>query len=277
MEKILSEETTSSMTPESCWRIGGKQVQSRFMLGTALYPSPHLMLEALKASQADIITVSIRRQSPQDKGGQAFWEMVQSLNKTLLPNTAGCRTVKEAVNTAMMARELFDTNWIKLEVIGDDYTLQPDPFLLVEAAEVLVKEGFEVFPYTTEDLIVCQRLVNVGCRILMPWAAPIGTAKGPVNPDSLIAIRKRFPDLNLIIDAGIGLPSHATQVMEMGFDGVLLNSAVALSQDPVKMAQAFAKSIEAGRLAYEAVPMPKRDMASPSTPVLGTPFWHLST
>jgi thiazole synthase len=277
MEKILSEETTSSMTPESCWRIGGKQVQSRFMLGTALYPSPHLMLEALKASQADIITVSIRRQSPQDKGGQAFWEMVQSLNKTLLPNTAGCRTVKEAVNTAMMARELFDTNWIKLEVIGDDYTLQPDPFLLVEAAEVLVKEGFEVFPFTTEDLIVCQRLVNVGCRILMPWAAPIGTAKGPVNPDALIALRKRFPDLNLIIDAGIGLPSHATQVMEMGFDGVLLNSAVALSQDPVKMAQAFAKSIEAGRLAYEAVPMPKRDMASPSTPVLGTPFWHLST
>ena len=271
------EKSASVKAGESFWTIGGKTVESRFMLGTALYPSPQIMLEALAASLADIITVSIRRQSPQDKGGQAFWEMIQSLKKTLLPNTAGCRTVKEAVNTALMARELFDTNWIKLEVIGDDYTLQPDPFLLVEAAEVLVKEGFEVFPYTTEDLIVCQRLVDVGCRILMPWAAPIGTAKGPVNLEALLALRKRFADLNLIIDAGIGLPSHAAQVMEMGFDGVLLNSAVALSQDPVKMARAFAQSIEAGRLAYEAGPMPKREMASPSTPVLGTPFWHQSS
>lgn len=256
------------------WEIGGKTLQSRLFVGTALYPSPEIMLKALQASGTQVVTVSLRRQSPGTQGGKQFWEMIQSLGVHLLPNTAGCRSVKEVIATAYMAREIFNTHWIKLEVIGDDFTLQPDPFALLEATKILVQEGFEVFPYTTEDFIVAQRLVDAGCAILMPWAAPIGTGKGVMNPYALKLLRARFPDIKLIADAGIGLPSHATQVMEMGFDGVLLNSAIALADDPEKMAVAFAMAVESGAWAYQAGPMPQRDMAMPSTPVLGTPFWH---
>lgn len=256
------------------WEIGGKTVQSRMFVGTALYSSPEVMRSALQASGTEVVTVSLRRQSPSTQGGQHFWDMIRALNVHVLPNTAGCRSVQEAINTAYMARELFDTHWIKLEVIGDDFTLQPDPFALVEAAKILMQEGFEVFPYTTDDLIVAQRLVDAGCFILMPWAAPIGTGKGIINPYALRQLRARFPRIQLIADAGLGLPSHAAQVMELGFDGVLLNSAIALADDPVNMAAAFAKAVEAGALGYQAGPMPQRDMAMPSTPVLGTPFWH---
>lgn len=258
------------------WNIGGQVLQSRLLVGTALYPSPAVMLSALQASGAQVVTVSLRRQAPGTKGGEQFWELIRSLNAHLLPNTAGCRSVKEAVTTAHMARELFNTHWIKLEVIGDDLTLQPDPFALVEAASILIQDGFEVFPYTTEDFIVAQRLVDAGCSILMPWAAPIGTGKGLMYPYALRLLRSRFPQIQLIADAGIGLPSHATQVMELGFDGVLLNSAIALADDPINMATAFARAVEAGALGYQAGPMPQRDMATPSTPVLGTPFWHQS-
>jgi thiazole synthase len=173
-----------------------------------------------------------------------------------------------------MARELFGTSWIKLEVIGDDYTLQPDPFQLVEAARALVDDGFEVFPYSNSDLIVAQRLVDVGCRIVMPWAAPIGSGQGPTDLRALETLRARLPDTILVIDAGIGKPSHAAQVMEMGYDAVLLNSAIALSHDPIKMGAAFADAIEAGRAGFEAGLMDERTIASPSTPTLGTPFWH---
>lgn len=256
------------------WELGGKTLQSRLLLGTALYPSPEMMRQAIEASGAEVVTVSLRRQTPEAKGGNAFWEMIRHSGLHLLPNTAGCRTSKEAIATAFMARELFDTHWIKLEVIGDDYTLQPDPFALVEAAEILNQEGFEVFPYMTDDLILAQRLLDVGCKILMPWAAPIGTGQGPKNPDALATLRSRLPEAILIVDAGLGLPSHAASVMEMGFDGVLLNSAVALSQNPPQMSAAFALAIEGGALAYQAGPMQKRHMAKPSTPVLGTPFWH---
>ena len=256
------------------WEIGGKTLQSRLFVGTALYPSPEIMLKALQASGTQVVTVSLRRQSPGTQGGKQFWDMIQSLGVHLLPNTAGCRSVKEVITTAYMAREIFNTHWIKLEVIGDDFTLQPDPFALLEATKILVQEGFEVFPYTTEDFIVAQRLVDAGCSILMPWAAPIGTGKGVMNPYALKLLRARFPDIKLIADAGIGLPSHATQVMEMGFDGVLLNSAIALADDPEKMAVAFALAVESGAWAHQAGPMPQRDMAMPSTPVLGTPFWH---
>ena len=193
---------------------------------------------------------------------------------TLLPNTAGCRSVQEAVTTAQMARELFNTHWIKLEIIGDEYNLQPNPFDLVEAARLLINDGFEVFPYTTDDFIVAQRLVDVGCQILMPWASPIGSGRGLMNPYALRVLRERFPDTTLIVDAGLGLPSHATQVMEMGYDGVLLNSAVALAHDPVQMARAFSYAVQAGHACFTAGPMPKREMASPSTPTLNTPFWH---
>ena len=259
------------------WEIGGQQLQSRLMVGTALYPSPELMLKSVEASGTEVVTVSLRRQSPDSKGGEQFWDMIKSLNIHLLPNTAGCRTVNEAVTTAHMARELFNTHWIKLEVIGDDFNLQPDPFALVEAARILVEDGFEVFPYTTEDFIVAQRLVEAGCIILMPWAAPIGTGRGPMNPYALKILRARFPQVKLIADAGIGLPSHAAQVMEFGFDGVLLNTAIAQAEDPAKMAKAFALAVEAGALAYQAGPMLQRDIAIPSTPVLGTPFWHQIT
>jgi thiazole synthase len=173
-----------------------------------------------------------------------------------------------------MAREIFNTPWIKLEVIGDDYTLQPDPVALIEAAARLVADGFEVFPYTTDDLVVAKRLMDVGCRILMPWAAPIGSGRGVMNPYALKTLRARLPEAILIVDAGLGKPSQAAQVMEMGFDGVLLNSAVALAEDPVTMARAFALGVESGRLGYEAGPMAEREMAVPSTPTLGTPFWH---
>jgi len=187
----------------------------------------------------------------------------------VLPNTAGCHTVKEAVTTAHMARELFDTPWIKLEVIRDDETLQPDVFGLVEAARVLSEDGFEVFPYTTEDLAVADRLVEAGCRVLMPWGAPIGSARGLNNLYGLRALRAHFPDVPLVIDAGLGVPSHAAAAMELGYDAVLLNTAVAEAGDPVAMARAFALAIEAGRMAFAARPLEPRDMAVPSTPVLG--------
>ena len=253
------------------WSIGEIQLNSRLLLGTAQYPSPKIMCEAINASKTEVITVSLRRQLSTQKKNY-FWELLQSLNCYLLPNTAGCYSVKEAVITAQAARELFDTSLIKLEIIGDEYTLQPNPFELVKAADLLTKEGFEVLPYCTEDMILCQRLVDVGCRILMPWAAPIGSARGLANSYALRLLRERFPDIPLIIDAGIGRPSHATTVMEMGFDAVLLNSAVALACDPVSMAEGFAHAVQAGRLAYKAGMIEPRNIAKATTPLLSKPF-----
>ncbi len=190
----------------------------------------------------------------------------------MLPNTAGCRTAKEAIATAQMARELFATNWIKLEVIGDEDTLQPDFFGLVEAAHSLGQEGFCVFPYMTEDLTVAERLLEVGCRVLMPWAAPIGSGRGLNNVYGLRALRNKFPDVPLIIDAGLGAPSHAAAAMELGYDAVLLNTAVARAGDPAAMAGAFALGVTAGRAAFLAKPMTPRDLAESSTPVFGRAF-----
>ena len=259
------------------WKIGGKTLNSRLLIGSALYPSPANMEDAIKISGAQIVTVSLRRQAAGGKdstGGNQFWDIIKSMGIEVLPNTAGSHSAKEAITTAQMAREVFGTNWVKLEVIGDQYNLQPDPFETVKAAEVLIKEGFEVFPYTTDDLVVAKRLADVGCNIIMPWGSMIGSGKGLMNPDNLVAIRKQFPDLQLVVDAGIGKPSHATEAMELGYDGVLLNSAIALAQDPVKMADAFRVAVEAGRLGYEAGAMKEREFASPSTPTVGTPFWH---
>ena len=247
----------------------GVELSSRLLLGTARYPSPAVLGEAVKASGAEVVTVSVRRESGAGRAGQAFWSFVQETGLRVLPNTAGCHTVKEAVTTAHMARELFDTKWIKLEVIRDDDTLQPDIFGLVEAARVLSEDGFEVCPYTTEDLVVADRLVEAGCRVLMPWGAPIGSARGLNNVYGLRALRAHFPDIPLVVDAGLGVPSHASAAMELGYDAVLLNTAVAEAGDPVAMARAFALAIEAGRLAYAAQPMEPRDMAVPSTPTFG--------
>ncbi|TNF44400.1 MAG: thiazole synthase [Epsilonproteobacteria bacterium] len=265
---------TKQLESNDTWEIGGKTLSSRLLIGSALYPSPANMEDAIKISGAQIVTVSLRRQAAGAGGGNAFWDIIKSLGIEVLPNTAGSHSAKEAITTAQMAREVFGTNWVKLEVIGDQYNLQPDPFETVKAAEVLIKEGFEVFPYTTDDLVVAKRLADVGCKIIMPWGSMIGSGKGLMNPDNLMAIRKQFPDLQLVVDAGIGKPSHATQAMELGYDAVLLNSAIALAQDPVKMADAFRVAVEAGRLGYEAGVMKEREFASPSTPTVGTPFWH---
>ena len=247
----------------------GKHVDSALMLGTARFPSPAIMAEAFRVSEAGIATVSLRREQG---GGQDFWALISDLGTRILPNTAGCHSVKEAVTTAHMARELFGTTWIKLEVIGNTDTLQPDVIALIEAARILTEDGFEVFPYCTEDLTICDRLLGVGCQVLMPWGAPIGSGRGLNNSWGLRALRAHFPDVPLVVDAGIGLPSHASQAMELGYDAVLLNTAVACAGDPVAMARAIALAVEAGRLAHTADPMEARDMAVPSTPVIGKAY-----
>ena len=247
----------------------GVALQSRLLLGTSKYPSLDAMAKSIRAAGAEAVTVSVRRESAKYREGQEFWRILRELGVRVLPNTAGCYSVKEAVTTAEMAREIFDTKWIKLEVIGDPGTLAPDVFGAVEAAKILVAAGFEVFPYTTEDLIVCDRLVDAGCRVLMPWGAPIGSGKGLNNPFGLRVLRARHPDVPLIVDAGLGLPSHATAAMELGYDAVLLNTAVGTAGDPVAMAAAFRQAIEAGLAARRAGPMQPKEFAEPSTPTVG--------
>jgi thiazole synthase len=173
-----------------------------------------------------------------------------------------------------MAREVFETDWIKLEVIADDYTLQPDPFKLVEATEQLSALGFTVFPYMTEDLSLAQRLVDAGCDILMPWGAPIGSGRGLANIHGLKLLRERFADKTLVVDAGIGAPSHAAAAMELGYDAVLVNTAVSKANDPPQMAEAIANAIEAGRQGYLSGVITPQDSARASTPLLDKPFWH---
>lgn len=245
------------------------EIRSRLLLGTARYPSPAVLAEAVRRSGTDIVTVSLRRETAGGRQGGAFFELIRELGVRVLPNTAGCHSVSEAVLTARMAREVFGTDWIKLEVIGHQDTLQPDVFGLVEGARILTGEGFQVFPYTTDDLVVAERLLEAGCQVLMPWCAPIGSAMGPQNMQGLRAMRAEFPDVPLIVDAGIGRPSHATTVMELGYDAVLLNTAVAGAADPAAMAEAFTKAIDAGHAAHGAGMLEPRDMAVPSTPVIG--------
>ncbi|HEX7636894.1 MAG TPA: thiazole synthase [Burkholderiaceae bacterium] len=256
----------------SPWRVYDQVLASRFLIGSAGYPSPAVLERAIEASGAQVVTVGLKRELA-GGGGHHPGDSIAMLRALcereglrLLPNTAGCRSAREAVLLAQMARELFDTPWIKLEVIGDEHTLQPDPFELVEAAAELSGLGFEVFPYCTDDLVVCRRLLDAGCRVLMPWAAPIGSAQGLLDPTALRTLRARLPHVPLIVDAGLGAPSHAAQAMELGFDGVLLNSAVAQAVDPPAMAAAFAQAISGGRLGFEAGLIAPQDMARPSTP-----------
>jgi thiazole synthase len=253
------------------FELAGMRLQSRFLLGTAGYPSPHVLQQAIAASGTQVVTVGLRRQLA-GEGDNGFIAAIRASGARLLPNTAGCATAREAIALAHMARELLGTHWLKLEVVGDEHTLAPDPFELVAAATQLVKDGFEVFPYCTDDLVACRRLLDAGCRVLMPWGAPIGSGQGLSNPLALRTLRARLPGVPLIVDAGIGTPSHAAQAMELGFDAVLLNSAVAQAVDPVAMARAFRLAIEAGRLGHEAGLLAPHDMAVPSTPVTGRPF-----
>ncbi|GBQ04923.1 thiazole synthase [Saccharibacter floricola] len=249
-------------------------VQSRFLLGTARYPSPASLEKAVKISDCDIVTVSLRRErlsfsNNSERPGQSFWSLIQKIGVKVLPNTAGCFSVQEAVTTAHMARELMGTSWIKLEVIGDEHSLHPDVFGLVEAARILTEDGFSVFPYTTTDLGVAERLLQVGCQVLMPWASPIGSGQGLSDVAALEAMRASFPNIPLIVDAGIGRPSQAAEAMEMGFDAVLLNTAVARSGNPIQMALAFSKAIESGHLAYQADCMEPYKGGMASSPIIG--------
>ncbi len=249
-------------------QVYGTDISSRLLLGTAQYPSPKILTDAIRACGTEIVTVSLRRESA-GGNGDGFWQGLRDTGCHILPNTAGCHTAQEAVTTAQMARDVFDTNWIKLEVIGHSDTLQPDVFALVEATRILAADGFQVFPYTTDDLVVGEKLLDAGCEVLMPWGAPIGSGQGLRNPDALRAMRAHFPDIPLIVDAGIGRPSDACMAMELGMDAVLLNTAVAKAGDPVGMAVAMNGAIKAGRAGFAADPMDPRDMAVPSTPILG--------
>lgn len=267
----------SSLPPghDDPWQVGPVTLASRFLIGTAGYPSPAVLGEAIVASGAEVVTVGLKRSlaAAGDNGYVAtLREVLERTGARLLPNTAGCRNAQEAITLAHMARELYGTPWLKLEVVGDEHTLQPDPFELLRAAERLVKDGFTVFPYCTDDLVLCRRLLDAGCPLLMPWGAPIGSGQGLLNPYALRTLRERLPDTVLIVDAGIGAPSHAAQAMELGYDAVLLNSAVAQAREPVAMARAFRLAIEAGRGGWRAGVMARQDFAVASTPVLGHPF-----
>lgn len=260
---------------DTVWTVHGTRLHSRLLLGTAGYPSPAVLEQALQAGGTQVVTVGLRRVLAGGGDNGFIGQLLPGLRERgahLLPNTAGCRSAREAVALAHMARELYRTDWIKLEVVGDEHTLQPDPWGTLEAATELVREGFAVFPYCTDDLVSCQRLLDAGCEVLMPWGAPIGSGQGLLNPWALRTLRERLPDATLIVDAGIGTPSHATQALEMGFDAVLLNSAVAQAGDPVGMARAFAHAVQAGRLAFQSGALAPQAMAVASTPVAGRPM-----
>jgi thiazole synthase len=247
--------------------LGGRSWTSRLILGTGGFRSLRSMEEAIEASGAEIVTVALRRIDMNASGSVV--ESLRRAGRFLLPNTAGCYTAHDAVLTARMARDAFETDWVKLEVIGDDRTLYPDPTELLEAAETLVGEGFVVLPYTNDDPILARRLEEVGCAAVMPLGAPIGSGMGIRNPYNLAIIVERA-GVPVICDAGVGTASDAAIAMELGCDGVLLASAVARARDPVKMASAMRAAIEAGRLAYEAGRMPRKLHAEASTPVAGT-------
>lgn len=248
-------------------RIGDRTFASRLIIGTGKYRSYDEMKAAHRASGAEIVTVAVRR-VPLDRGAESFLDHLDPAMQ-ILPNTAGCYTAEEAIRTARLAREALQTDLIKLEVIGDQTTLFPDNEQTLEAARVLVKEGFTVLPYFTDDLIMAKKLLDAGCPAVMPLAAPIGSGLGIQNPANLRIMREQLPEATIIVDAGVGTASDAAIAMELGADAVLMNTAIAEAQDPAKMAQAMKLAIEAGRLAYLAGRMSKRLYASASSPLTG--------
>ncbi|WP_119679648.1 thiazole synthase [Indioceanicola profundi] len=247
-------------------KIAGKSFGSRLFLGSAGYPNQQVFLDSLAASGAEILTVSVRR-ADLTGHGEGLLELVAG-KVHLLPNTAGCATVKDAVLTAQLGREALGTDWVKLELIGDRETLYPDVEQLLRAADELVRDGFIVLPYCTDDHIVCQKLADVGCAAVMPLGSPIGTGLGILNPYNIETVCARSP-VPVVLDAGIGTASDAALAMELGCDAVLLNTAVSKSTDPVRMAAAMRAGVEGGRLARLAGRIPKRTRAEASSPELG--------
>jgi thiazole synthase len=259
--------STVVQTRSDRFEIGGRPFTSRLIIGTGKYRNHEEMKAAHRASGAELVTVAVRR-VPLDRSSESFLDHLDPALQ-LLPNTAGCYTAEEAIRTARLAREALQTDLIKLEVIGDQTTLFPDNEQTLEAARVLVKEGFAVLPYFTDDLIMAKKLLDAGCPAVMPLAAPIGSGLGVQNPANLRIMREQLPDATIIVDAGVGTASDAAIAMELGADAVLLNTAIAEAQDPAKMAEAMKLGIEAGRLAYLAGRMNKRLYASASSPLSG--------
>jgi thiazole synthase len=256
-----------STLPHDSLVIAGRKLDSRLILGTSRYPDPQVMIEALEASGTELVTVAVRRMTITDGSKQSLLAMLRG-RFSILPNTAGCYTAKEAVLTAQLAREALDTNWVKLEVIGDDETLFPDVPELLKAAEELIADGFVVLPYCNDDPITCRKLADMGCAAVMPLGAPIGSGMGIRNPYNLRIIREQCT-VPLIIDAGVGTASDVAVAMELGIDGVLLNTAIAQAKHPVQMANAMRLAAEAGRLAFNAGRIPKRLYAAASSPEEG--------
>jgi thiazole synthase len=252
--------------PHDSLVIAGRKLDSRLILGTSRYPDPTVMIEALEASGTELVTVAVRRVTLMDSK-DSFLSMLRG-RFSILPNTAGCFTAKEAVLTAQLAREALDTNWVKLEVIGDEETLFPDVSELLKAAEQLLADGFVVLPYCNDDPITCRKLADMGCAAVMPLGAPIGSGMGIRNPYNLRIIREQC-SIPLIIDAGVGTASDVAVAMELGADGVLLNTAIAQAKHPVQMATAMRLAAEAGRLAYNAGRIPRRLYAKASSPEEG--------
>jgi len=248
--------------------IAGKTYRSRLLIGTSKYPNQQIMLDAIEKTGAEIVTIAIRRIDMKNQTGETVFDLLDRKKFTFLPNTAGCYTAKDAILTAQLAREALETDLIKLEVIGDDETLFPDVEQLLKAANDLVKAGFTVLPYCNDDPITCRKLADLGCPAVMPLGAPIGSGMGIRNPYNLQIIMETVKVL-VIVDAGVGTASDVAVVMELGVDGVLMNTAVAGAKDPVKMALAMRLALESGRLAYEAGRIPKRLYANASSPLEG--------
>ncbi|MGY8961577.1 MAG: thiazole synthase [Alphaproteobacteria bacterium] len=257
---MSNESSTDTLT------IAGKSFGSRLLIGSSLYPNNQIMMDAIEASGSEVVTVAIRRINVQG-GGESVIDMLAD-KYHLLPNTAGCYTARDAVLTAQLAREATGSSWIKLEVIGDEETLFPDVEHLLSAAAELVKDDFIVLPYCNDDPITCRKLADIGCAAVMPLGAPIGSGMGLRNPYNLEIIRNQV-SVPVIVDAGIGTASDAAIAMELGCDGILLNSAIARAKDPVKMARAMARGVEAGRLAFEAGRIPRKLYADASSPTKG--------
>src|SRR6202158_1379168 len=249
------------------FKIADRVFRSRLIIGTGKYRSYDEMKAAHRASGAEMVTVAVRR-VPLDRSSESFLDHLDP-SLQILPNTAGCYSAEEAVRTARLAREALNTEWIKLEVIGDQTTLFPDNEQTLAAARTLVKEGFVVLPYFNDDLIMAKKLLDAGCPAVMPLAAPIGSGLGVQNPANLRIMREQLPDATIIVDAGVGTASDATIAMELGADAVLMNTAIAESKDAARMAEAMKLAIEAGRLAYLSGRMPRRLYASASSPARG--------